>query len=225
MIYAPTNSNSEFLDQLGKPLLGAVEAPWRETYTVTEPGITSQNPNRAGNDAATTDAAADVRIENKTYFLPANGREALSRTRVDTAAGMQIDMNADAQVAAGGALCAILAKVNPASTTPNMKHDCVQCSLWNCVFEYQLLLIIRPQEGVLGSSQDDGRYRLSVVQEMRLDGFLFVDTMTQQGLQIIQQESHPSAMGIGRSKEGHSLFGLLDNCVTQTVSQCQAAAA
>jgi len=181
VIYAPTNSNSEFLDQLGKPLLGAVEAPWRETYTVTEPGITSQNPNRAGNDAATTDAAADVRIENKTYFLPANGREALSRTRVDTAAGMQIDMNADAQVAAGGALCAILAK-----------------------------------EGVLGSSQDDGRYRLSVVQEMRLDGFLFVDTMTQQGLQIIQQESHPSAMGIGRSKEGHSLFGLLDNCVTQT---------
>ena len=33
-------------------------------------------------------------------------------------------------------------------------------------------------------------------------------------VQIFQQEHHPSAMGVGQSKEGLSVFGMLNKCIT-----------
>ena len=33
-------------------------------------------------------------------------------------------------------------------------------------------------------------------------------------MQIFQQEHHPSVMGVGQSKEGLSVFGMLNKCVT-----------
>eukprot|EP00951_Prasinocladus_malaysianus_P044396 scaffold571864_cov36-Prasinocladus_malaysianus.AAC.2 len=51
--------------------------------------------------------------------------------------------------------------------------------------------------------------------QINLDGILMVDPLSQQGLGIFSEEQHPSAMGIGKPKEGFSLFGLLDRCRTQ----------
>ena len=33
-------------------------------------------------------------------------------------------------------------------------------------------------------------------------------------MQIFQQEHHPSVMGVGQPKEGLSVFGMLNKCVT-----------
>ena len=31
---------------------------------------------------------------------------------------------------------------------------------------------------------------------------------------LVQEEAHPSAMGLGQSKEGFSVFGLMNKCVS-----------
>lgn len=46
---------------------------------------------------------------------------------------------------------------------------------------------------------------------------LVADPSTLAALQIVQQERHASQMGIGKPKEGFSMLGLLQRCVTQMV--------
>ena len=46
---------------------------------------------------------------------------------------------------------------------------------------------------------------------------LVVDGPSLAALDIFKEEEHPSAMGIGSSKEGVSLYGLLQRCVTGMV--------
>lgn len=46
---------------------------------------------------------------------------------------------------------------------------------------------------------------------------LMLDPLTLKGLQIFQEEGHPSAMGIGRAKEGFSVYGMFNQCVTNLV--------
>ncbi|KAK9812016.1 hypothetical protein WJX73_009003 [Symbiochloris irregularis] len=41
-----------------------------------------------------------------------------------------------------------------------------------------------------------------------------VDSASLSALQIFQQEHHPSIMGVGQAKEGLSVFGMLNKCVT-----------
>nr|XP_016437799.1 PREDICTED: DNA mismatch repair protein MSH5-like isoform X4 [Nicotiana tabacum] len=50
--------------------------------------------------------------------------------------------------------------------------------------------------------------------EISLDKFLKVDSAAHEALQIFQIDKHPSHMGIGRSKEGFSVFGTMNKCVT-----------
>nr|XP_009803943.1 PREDICTED: DNA mismatch repair protein MSH5 isoform X6 [Nicotiana sylvestris] len=50
--------------------------------------------------------------------------------------------------------------------------------------------------------------------EISLDKFLKVDSAAHEALQIFQIDKHPSHMGIGRSKEGFSVFGMMNKCVT-----------
>jgi hypothetical protein len=50
---------------------------------------------------------------------------------------------------------------------------------------------------------------------------LVVDGPSLAALDIFKEEEHPSAMGIGSSKEGVSLYGLLQRCVTGMV-RCHA---
>ncbi|CAL5095633.1 unnamed protein product [Urochloa decumbens] len=46
------------------------------------------------------------------------------------------------------------------------------------------------------------------------DKFLKLDATAYEALQIFQVDKHPSYMGIGRAKEGFSVFGMLNKCVT-----------
>ncbi|GMY24670.1 DNA mismatch repair protein MSH5 isoform X7, partial [Fagus crenata] len=44
--------------------------------------------------------------------------------------------------------------------------------------------------------------------------FLKLDAASHEALQIFQIDKHPSHMGIGRAKEGFSVFGMMNKCVT-----------
>ncbi|KAL2582651.1 hypothetical protein AAZV13_14G021100 [Glycine max] len=50
--------------------------------------------------------------------------------------------------------------------------------------------------------------------EISLNNFLKLDTAAHEALQIFQIDKHPSHMGIGRAKEGFSVFGMMNKCVT-----------
>ncbi|RZC27289.1 DNA mismatch repair protein MSH5 [Glycine soja] len=50
--------------------------------------------------------------------------------------------------------------------------------------------------------------------EISLNNFLKLDTTAHEALQIFQIDKHPSHMGIGRAKEGFSVFGMMNKCVT-----------
>ncbi|OMO83496.1 hypothetical protein CCACVL1_11376 [Corchorus capsularis] len=50
--------------------------------------------------------------------------------------------------------------------------------------------------------------------EISLDKFLKLDASAHGALQIFQVDKHPSHMGIGRAKEGFSVFGMMNKCVT-----------
>ncbi|KAK9269036.1 hypothetical protein L1049_000804 [Liquidambar formosana] len=52
------------------------------------------------------------------------------------------------------------------------------------------------------------------VTEISLNKFLKVDAAALEALQIFQIDKHPSHMGIGRAKEGFSVFGMMNKCVT-----------
>uniref|UniRef100_A0A7N0T338 DNA mismatch repair protein MSH5 n=1 Tax=Kalanchoe fedtschenkoi TaxID=63787 RepID=A0A7N0T338_KALFE len=52
------------------------------------------------------------------------------------------------------------------------------------------------------------------VTEIALNNFLKLDAAAHESLQIFQTDKHPSHMGIGRAKEGFSVFGMMNKCVT-----------
>ncbi|KAF1868745.1 hypothetical protein Lal_00036183 [Lupinus albus] len=52
------------------------------------------------------------------------------------------------------------------------------------------------------------------VAEISLNKFLKLDAAAHEALQIFQIDKHPSHMGIGRAKEGFSVFGMINKCVT-----------
>ena len=72
------------------------------------------------------------------------------------------------------------------------------------------LLAIMHRGGHLSHAQaDDSSDRPAAMfveglSEITLDGFLTVDSTSMLALQIFQEDRHPSAMGIGQSKEGFS---------------------
>lgn len=63
---------------------------------------------------------------------------------------------------------------------------------------------------------ESGNASISVdsVTEIALNNFLKLDAAAHEALQIFQTDKHPSHMGIGRSKEGFSVFGMMNKCVT-----------
>ncbi|XP_020092399.1 DNA mismatch repair protein MSH5 isoform X4 [Ananas comosus] len=55
---------------------------------------------------------------------------------------------------------------------------------------------------------------IDCVTQISLDKYLKLDAAAHEALQIFQVDKHPSHMGIGRSKEGFSVFGMFNKCVT-----------
>ena len=82
------------------------------------------------------------------------------------------------------------------------------------------LLAIMHREGHLSraqaaeSSDTPAAMFVEGLSEITLDGFLTVDPTSMFALQIFQEDRHPSAMGIGQSKEGFSVYGMLNQCVS-----------
>uniref|UniRef100_A0AAV1T9Z9 DNA mismatch repair proteins mutS family domain-containing protein n=1 Tax=Peronospora matthiolae TaxID=2874970 RepID=A0AAV1T9Z9_9STRA len=70
----------------------------------------------------------------------------------------------------------------------------------------------------IGNQLDDVKaVYFSTVEQVALDGFMYIDKATLQSLQIFNHEAHPSLVkGSGRAKEGFSLFGLLNRTVTKS---------
>lgn len=82
------------------------------------------------------------------------------------------------------------------------------------------LLAILHREGHLSPGQVEkpgdmpAALFLEGLSEISIDGFLTVDSASMLALQIFQEDRHPSAMGIGQSKEGFSVYGMLNSCVS-----------
>ncbi|XP_057809795.1 DNA mismatch repair protein MSH5 isoform X3 [Salvia miltiorrhiza] len=55
---------------------------------------------------------------------------------------------------------------------------------------------------------------INSISEISLHNFLKVDSAAHEALHIFQTDKHPSHMGIGRSKEGFSVYGMMNKCVT-----------
>ncbi|XP_014755635.1 DNA mismatch repair protein MSH5 isoform X3 [Brachypodium distachyon] len=79
------------------------------------------------------------------------------------------------------------------------------------------LLAILDNERLLDTvEQMEGGASIEIdsVAQISLDRFLKLDAAAHEALQIFQVDKHPSYMGIGRAKEGFSVFGMLNKCVT-----------
>ncbi|XP_021758950.1 DNA mismatch repair protein MSH5 isoform X2 [Chenopodium quinoa] len=60
----------------------------------------------------------------------------------------------------------------------------------------------------------DASISIDCLTEVSLNNFLKLDAAAHEALQIFQIDKHPSHMGIGRAKEGFSVFGMMNKCVT-----------
>ncbi|KAH7281529.1 hypothetical protein KP509_36G052100 [Ceratopteris richardii] len=65
------------------------------------------------------------------------------------------------------------------------------------------------------NDQEPNMLHIQSIAEISMDQFLTLDFNTYCALQIFQSDKHPSDMGIGKAKEGFSLFGIFaDRCAT-----------
>jgi DNA mismatch repair protein MSH5 len=62
---------------------------------------------------------------------------------------------------------------------------------------------------------DEGKIIVSSIKTFPMESFMRIDTATFKALQIFSEEVHPNVVkGVGRSKEGFSLFGLFDRTLS-----------
>ncbi|XP_054819534.1 DNA mismatch repair protein MSH5-like isoform X2 [Prosopis cineraria] len=80
------------------------------------------------------------------------------------------------------------------------------------------LLAILENERIVDTleQKESGNASIAIdsVVEISLNKFLKLDAAAHEALQIFQIDKHPSHMGIGRAKEGFSVFGMMNKCVT-----------
>lgn len=102
-----------------------------------------------------------------------------------------------------------LHQLNTQITLSSTQQVCAAGALLAILYQEGHLLTPRHEQ----SSASAALY-LDEICEVSLDGFLTVDAASMHALQIFQEDHHPSAMGIGQSKEGFSVFGMLNSCVS-----------
>ncbi|KAL3151543.1 MutS protein msh5, variant 2 [Trebouxia sp. C0009 RCD-2024] len=108
-------------------------------------------------------------------------------------------------------------------TSSNRLHvlnTCINLAATQQVCAAGALLAIMHREGFLcpGQTTESGDIPAAIfvegLSEVTVDGFLTVDSASMLALQVFQEDRHPSAMGIGQSKEGFSVYGMLNSCAS-----------
>ena len=106
------------------------------------------------------------------------------------------------------------------SNKPHVLNTHINLAATQQVCAAGALLAIMHREGLLCPAQatESGEKPAAIfvegLSEITLDGFLTVDYASMLALQIFQEDRHPSAMGIGQSKEGFSVYGMLNTCAS-----------
>jgi len=193
-VYASSKASDEFVAAIAEGLAAARSED--DGDGADAPGTPSgDGSGGGGGDGVRASAAAssDVRTEKATLFALDAARRRLLAVRVDSLGGGAPGMHA--------------------------LHARVRLDAEAQVRAAGALIAILQRDGLLLSAAPGGGdaspAHLAFICERALEGYLTVDPESSLALGIFSPEAHPSHFIGSASKEGLSVFGLLDTCVTQ----------
>lgn len=187
-VYASSKASDEFVAAIVEGLAAARSED--DGGGADAPGTPSGGGGGGGGLRASAAASSDVRIEKATLFALDAARRRLLAVRVDSLGGGAPGMHA--------------------------LHARVRLDAEAQVRAAGALIAILQRDGLLLSAVAGGdSAHLATICERALEGYLTVDPESSLALGIFSPEAHPSHFIGSASKEGLSVFGLLDTCVTQ----------
>eukprot|EP00798_Chlamydomonas_sp_ICE-L_P010602 gene10602-12268_t len=202
VIYISTNSEAHWFEACQSPISDAI-------------GFTDGKDDHSSKQSM----VYCVRKERSSLF---NYEKALSRIEGLNVTGMplgisqreqmqlintMISLSDKQQVSVLGALISIVQKVYPPRREGGQTEDVSGSQRQNS----QNTARMHSREGPAALPHT---LSLASLSEIQLHGYLVVDPVSLRALQIFSDQRHPSSMGIGVTKEGFSLFGQMQRCVS-----------
>ena len=190
----PPSSSSPPAQHPGSDTVGhtAEEHNRNNPIHATEENL-QENPSPSSSSFSTT---SKVFIERAKLFSLDTARAALEAVHLPT-------------MPSNGSLKGPRDRLHVLNTTISLSRELQVCAVG-------ALLSILSQQGALARdpTAPTASLPLAALKETSLQGHLLVDPASLEALHIFHEEMHPSAMGLGKSKEGLSVFGLLNRCVS-----------